>query len=238
MKTDYKILVGMPCYTGMISVETTLSLLSLLRYHTAKYPNHEIMFNVRVRNFVTYAAEKITESAVENNCTHMFYMGDDVTFNPDTLERLLNHDKDIVGLSIFARSAPYAYYALNEDGTHWGLKQLGKGLKKASSVGTGVMLFKTSVFDGLERPWWRWPNDDKTDCDTEFFQRLKKEKDIDVWVDTDVVAGHLDFSHQVIDHRTHKAYIDSIRQSGMLDREDVKSHKDFHKLEALVNGAQ
>lgn len=232
-KRELKILFGIPCYTGNLAYETSLSLLGVLRYHTLKYPHHILNFDVRVRNFVTYAAEKICEKSLEYD--YLFYCGDDVVFHHDTLEKLIKHDKDIVAMSIFARSEPFAFYAFDDDLHHFHHSRLNTGLQKAKAIGTGVTLFKTSVFEGLEKPWWRWPNSDETDCDTDFCLRIKKEKNIDVWVDTDIVAGHLDFSHGVIDERTHKNWVKGVKDSGVLEDEKFKKHKDFHKLEALVH---
>lgn len=235
MLSQVKILIGVPCYSGRVVVETISSLLSAIQYHGVKYPHHQVDVKFQVRNFTTYAAERLCERAL-SGYDYLLFWGDDMVPPFNVIERLLSHNKDMVACAVFARSEPYAFYAFDENDKMFHVKRLNTGLQKVTAAGTGVMLIKTSVFKNLSKPWWVWPNDDSTDVDREFCLRVAKEQGTEIWVDTNMEVGHLDFTPNVINHKTHQAWIESIKSSGVLNLPEAKQHKDYPKLEAIVYG--
>ncbi len=235
LKKRLKILIGVPTYTGKIVVETTACWLGLLRYHTLRYPMHSINFQFQTRQFTTYAAERLSESALKEY-DYLLFWGDDIVAPHDSLEKLLFHDKEMIAARVFQRCAPFAFYAYDDNMKHFSLNRVNTGLQRAKAAGTGLMLIKSSVFDGLSKLWWEWPNDDETDCDTEFCLKVKKEKNIDTWVDTDLGVDHLDFTPNPANEKTHEMWLNQVKASGILDNEQIKNHKDFHRLEDLVDG--
>lgn len=230
-KEPKKILIGIPCYSGRVVVETVAPMVRAIVYHVSKYPHHEIQLCFRVRNFVTYAAEKLSE--LSQGFDYLLFWGDDIVPPMDAIERLMSHDKDMVASAVFSRGAPYGFYAYDDDLNMFHMKRLNTGLQKCRAAGTGLMLIKSSVFSKLQRPWWRWPDGD-TDCDKEFCIRAFKEAGIETYVDTDLEVDHLDFSVRAINSKTHASYMKAVQASGILQRDEVRSHKDFKILEALL----
>lgn len=235
LRKNVKVAIGIPCYSGRVVVETIASLLSMVQYHALKFPHHKVDTHFRVRNFCTYAAEKLCEMAMESY-DYLLFCGDDIVAPHDAIERLLSHDKDMVASLVYARGEPFAMYAYGDDGFQMNRKMRGTGLQKVSAAGTGLMLIKTSVLSKMKKPLWIWPNEHETDPDKFFCDRAREEAGASIYVDTDLEVGHLDFTPNVIDHKTHDEYIESLKASGIMDRPEIKAHKDYKKLEVLVHG--
>ena len=83
-------------------------------------------------------------------CTHILWIDSDMSFVPDALERLLAHDKDIVGAFYNQRMPPY--------GTVGHLLEpcdISKGgLHRADLMPHGLVLVKRSVYERLPAPWY------------------------------------------------------------------------------------
>ena len=100
------------------------------------------------------------QQAIDHNCTHILFIDDDVAFEPDMLERLLAHDKDIVGGLYLMRNYPHHPIMFDEaqpDGrclTHW-LSDGETGLIEVVAQGLGCCLIKTKVFKTMQEPWIR-----------------------------------------------------------------------------------
>lgn len=230
------ILIGSPVYSGSIYVETVGSLLAAVHHLGVKCPQHKIDIRFRVRTFSTYAAERISEAAV-GGYDYLLFWGDDMLPPPNTIERLLSHDKDVVACAVFARTEPFPFYAYDDNYNTFHVKRLGTGLQRCRAAGTGVMLIKTAVFKKMNKPWWEWPNDPSTDIDIEWCKRAEKEAGAEIWVDTDLVAGHLITQTAIVDGNAHKAWVKSVIQSGVMDSPAFKAHKDYKKLEAMIHGS-
>ena len=79
--------------------------------------------------------------------SHLLMIDDDMVFPPDTLERLLAHDKDIVGVAFHPRNdEPSA------DPVHY--KNAGSELFECDRIGTGIILIKTEVFKNMNQPYF------------------------------------------------------------------------------------
>ena len=135
-------------------------------------------------------------SALQNNCTHLFFLDDDVTTTPDVLFQLLKHDKDIVTGVLPGKSFPHRPYLFNEivDGhtfKYYKLNDRDKGLIPIMGSGFGVILIKTDVFLKLEEPWIRYNPyiPDQLGEDIYFFDRLR-DKDVGIYCDLDCSATH------------------------------------------------
>lgn len=138
----------------------------------------------------------IAERALAMGCSHVWYVDDDQVFAPDTLMRLLAHDKDVVSGLYLQRGKPFhpqVYDVEDERGFCKPrlLQDFDHGLVKAVATGAGCLLVKTDVFRKLEKPWWRlgqiipdgW-------CDDMNWCHRVRAAGFDVWADLDVLVGH------------------------------------------------
>lgn len=141
----------------------------------------------------------IIDEAINAKCTHILFLDDDMAFAPNTLMKLLQHDKDIVSGLYLNRSYPHRPvifdYDFNGDykvhRVH-SLKDNEKGLIEVEAVGFGCMLIKTTVFSSLEQPYVRLGElrKDRRNEDTGFCHRVRK-LGIPVYCDLDTTVGHI-----------------------------------------------
>lgn len=136
------------------------------------------------------------QMALENDCTHVMFIDDDVYPPPDMLMRLLAHDKDIVGALYVLRNYPHFPIMFDErypDGRNrfMFLRPEMTGLVKVTNTGLGCVLIKTDVFRKIGEPWIQLGAYDKDhwNDDIHFFNRCT-DAGIEIFVDTDISCGH------------------------------------------------
>jgi hypothetical protein len=105
---------------------------------------------------------KLAEAALENGCDYVLWIDADMRFPKNTIERLLAHDKDIVGVNATTRAVPVGPTAKNlkidleKKENHWySVVSKGKtGIERVTAIGCGVMLVKRKVFEETPKPWF------------------------------------------------------------------------------------
>jgi len=143
------------------------------------------------------ARNLIFEAALEHDCTHILLLDDDMTFAPDTLEKLIAHDVDIVMGYYLMRNYPHQGLVFKEaepDGKClWYEVQDGEtGLVEVKGGGFGCVLIKTSIFEKLEKPWVRLGEIEPEGwCDDLGFYKRVREAGIKIHMDLDVLCGHI-----------------------------------------------
>ena len=139
----------------------------------------------------------IIEQALANDCTHIFFMDDDMAMPPDTLLKLLAHDKDVVTGLYLMRSYPHfpvIFDAAYDNGfnRHIFLEGHQNGLIRVTNCGLGCVLIKIEVFQKLEKPYVRLGEVEKDGWsdDIGFFNRVR-EAGFEIYCDLDARVGHL-----------------------------------------------
>jgi GT2 family glycosyltransferase len=140
----------------------------------------------------------IAEQAINNDCTHVLFLDDDMIPPPDTLTKLLAHDKDIVSALYLLRTYPH-YPAFFDEAFENGFcryafleeTRLAK-LEKGVNAGLGAVLIKTDVFKNMEKPWVRLGEIIKDGwCDDVGFFNRARAKGYDVYCDLNAPVGHM-----------------------------------------------
>lgn len=177
-----KVLVGIPS-GDFIHTRTAFALFNLKgNFHLSFQIGSDIAQN---RN-------KLVQQSLDY--THLLFIDSDMVFEPDTLERMLKHDKDILGLAANKRKLPLETVVKPLDGDI--TKPIPQGLFEAESCGTGIMLIKTDVFKYLQDiafPWFEFSYDDKGERvgeDVEFCRKARGAG-YEIWVDSSIPVGHL-----------------------------------------------
>jgi len=129
----------------------------------------------------------------------IWFMGDDHTFPPDTLLRLLDHEVDVVVPIAPVKVAPYmpcvmrGPYKPTMDLYEWSeLSEPGLyALPEGDFIGQAGMLVRKPVLDRIGYPWFRGGQFDagRLQEDLDFCKRLQ-EFGYTVWIDRDIVLGH------------------------------------------------
>lgn len=154
MKT---ILIGMPSYSGLIPASMVQSILQL-------HKPLPCAFMIVERQRIDKARNAIVLEALKNNVDYLFFVDDDNPIPPDTLEKLIEDDKDIVSVPILGRNPnkegvhPLCSFYSKEveaDGNKLKLyfpieKFRDEGhLHKVDATGTGCVLIKKEVLHKL-----------------------------------------------------------------------------------------
>lgn len=127
-------------------------------FYGLQLPNESIRIRAKSGS-VPQNLNALVDEAIKHNCTHLFIVEDDSMFAPDTVLRLLNHDKDVVTGLCLQRNPPFRPYIYegfdDETGMIWrGLRPDDKGLIRVCATGMGGILIKMDVFKRLNRPYF------------------------------------------------------------------------------------
>jgi len=180
--SECKLAVATPSM-GTIKTKTVESLIGMLK----NFP-HEYYFLSHEGSIIHHMRERLVKKAIELDCTHLLFVDSDMVFDKDAVLKLLERDKDIIGVNCNRRKLPLESTAIL-DGS-----EAKDGLVKAISVGTGFMLIKLSIFDYLPEPWFFWQSNQSGDLVTGedyWFCSLARKHNFDVWCDLSVKIGHL-----------------------------------------------
>jgi len=180
------ILIGLPT-TGLNDYRFTLSLASLI------IPENSTLMaipRVMIDTARNMFCEKILSMPEK---THLLMIDDDMTFEPDMLLRMLNHDVDIIGALAFKRAGDFqpCVYQKKDDGNHYPI--LPQKFTEVDVVGTGAILIKREVIEGMKNPYFTTTYDDKGQhfsVDFNFCIAAKKTG-FKIFVDPEIEAGHI-----------------------------------------------
>lgn len=188
---DKRVLIGLPVYKT-ISTKTAFSLIEML---DATVAQTQVIFQEGV--FVHQNQNNIVDFAVENKFDYIFFVEHDMVFEPETLNKLLADDKDIICANYNFRSEPRQsmVFRFNDKGELENIPQreLPKETFQAGAIPTGLTLIKTSVFEKLNKPYFFYEYDKegrmKTSQDV-YFSLSARKAGFEVWVNPNIEVGH------------------------------------------------
>lgn len=122
--------------------------------------------------------------------THLFFVDADMIFEPDVLDKLLAHDKDIVGARYFKRQGKEREPVVN---TRYDMPGavMPNHIFKNYAVATGCLLIKRAVFEKIPRPWFSMGTPEKQMGEDIYFSVKAKENGIECWLDPTLSIGHV-----------------------------------------------
>ena len=147
----------------------------------------------QVRNY-------LVRDALDAGCTHLIMLDTDQIYPPDTITRLLAHDKDIVGAKVYRKYPPYDPILVRGAipiFSHVPDEECESGeLVEVDATGCGCIMFRTALFTEIEPPWFKWemPVMDGVSVmvgEDFYFCRKAKEADYRIYVDTSVEVSHM-----------------------------------------------
>ncbi len=142
---------------------------------------------------VSYAQYRIPQP------THILFVDSDVLPRTNTLEKLLNLDKDIVTgvYPMTTRNGLFWSVSREEPFNPLGVDDLPDNPFKVKSCGFGIVLIKINVFEKLEWPYWKnefEPGVIKKGEDIYFCDKVR-EAGFDIWCDPKVKCNHIRISN-------------------------------------------
>ena len=192
------------CTNREVKPKTVSSLLEMVAY------SKEIDWHILVATRGYTVAENRNYCAVQaqkNGSDYLLFIDDDMTFPKETLERLLAHGREVVGVNSYSRVLPLSStvglmdekgeYKRPEHHPSWEM-QIPKELFKCYFVGMGVGLIDMKVFEKIEKPYFEFTTYKKgelrgmvKDGEDGTFCKKVKEAGMDVWCDGSLEIGHL-----------------------------------------------
>jgi len=177
-----KIAIGLPT-NRLVKPKMAESMMRLIAYS-----DYDFEIIVSTRGYTTAENRNwITAQAVKKGCDYIFMVDDDMIYPEDTLERLLEANKDIIG------GVAYTKYEKQELVVEY-LDEKKEGLFKAKAVGGGVLLIKCDVFKKIPQPWYgyKWTEHGAISMSNDwFFCEKARKAGFDIWCDTRILAGHI-----------------------------------------------
>ena len=186
-----RILCAVPCYKT-ISVKTAFSLIELI-----KNTPHELQVIFQEGIFVHQNQNNIVDYAVENKFDYVFFVECDMVFEPETLNKLLADDKDIICANYNYRSEPRCsmVYGLNEKNELIMLgNKLPKETFKCGAIPTGLTLIKTSVFEKLKKPYFFYEYNEEGVMESSqdvYFCQKAREAGFEIWCNPQIITNHI-----------------------------------------------
>jgi glycosyltransferase involved in cell wall biosynthesis len=170
--------------------------------HVARNTKHQVNLYTSMGTLIFDQRNNMVESALEEGADYVLFIDADMRFPKDTLERLIAHDKGIIGVNATTRSSPVKATAktleIDEDGTcNW--KQISSknktGIQQADGIGCGVMLISKETLTSIHKPWFFFEllPENKLLGEDIYFCIKAKDVGIDTFIDHDLSQeiGHV-----------------------------------------------
>ncbi len=184
------IVVGMPLpsdHKADVRIITTIE-----RWDRTKFA--ETYYSVTA--FPTLGRDQIVSYAKYRlpNPTHILFIDSDVLPRPNTLDRLLDLDEDIVtGVYPMTAKKAIMWSVTKDDDFTIELNDLPRNPFKVKYCGFGCVLVKMKVFEKLEWPYWK--NEFKpgqiTKGEDIYFCDKAREAGFDIWCEPKVKCSHI-----------------------------------------------
>lgn len=147
-----KVLIGVPSF-DLLHADFTTSLAGMLMhraYDRAMSRDVKIAYQNVKSTIIHSARAMLVQSAADNGSTHILFLDSDLTFPPNTLNRLIAHHQPFVCATYVKRHPPHELLGKPEAVEH--PLNTPSGLLSMSEVPLGCALIKLSVFDTIPRP--------------------------------------------------------------------------------------
>jgi hypothetical protein len=143
-----KIAICTPVH-GDTKAAYTASLVEMLIFTLGRANPPTISYFQRSSSMLPVGRCDLVDAALRDGADYILWVDSDHSFPPDTLIRLLAHNVDVVALNFRRRLPPHDVVAYDLEGR---AMVSGTGLVKASNVGLGLCLMRTSVFKDITPP--------------------------------------------------------------------------------------
>ncbi len=195
MENQPRVFIGIGCQSE-VKAKTLASVAGVLIKSAGKVTT----FSMRQGGDIVSARTWLVREALKHKATHILFVDSDMEFPPDTLEKLLSHDKDIVGVEYYKRKLPLEPVFEPLDGRS-------ETLYKAGFVATGLLLINLSVFTSdlrpLAEPWFNFGRNKAGEVvlgEDVWFCNTARDAGYEVWIDPTIKVNHIgDYSYGLTD---------------------------------------
>lgn len=193
VKSKKKILIAIPTNRN-IEASTFKSI-----YDLVVPEGYETVFQYFWGYQVDQVRNLIADWMVHGDYDYLFAVDSDISFPPDTLVRLLSHDKDVVS-GVYIQRIPGTHkIEIMKQNEFGGLSHVdwnsikGQGLVQIEGCGFGCALVKKEVFVSIEYPHFLYTSaidHANTISEDVYFCKKAIDRGFKIWCDTDVICDH------------------------------------------------
>lgn len=145
-----KIAIGIPS-GDMVHADFAVSLACMVSFALSKGVQVVGIINEKA-SIIEKARHTIVEQAMTMGADAIFFLDTDMVFPPDTLVRLLEADKAIIGCNYSTRRQPYQMTCRNEQREY--VDPLDRGVRAVGFIATGCLLINLDIFRKLGKPYF------------------------------------------------------------------------------------
>lgn len=191
-----KIVVGLPHAQHQSYNDTWRSII-----RTRVPDGYQLAFCERDLKFVSVARNEIVKEALKKGFDYLWFVDDDMRFDPDVLPKLIEDDRDVVGALTFSRREPHLPSIWKSNSKEQRLYDSmivypQDSLVECDAIGMACTLIKRDVFDKIEPEqyknldlYFQYQEDPRIGEDM-FFCKLAKKAGFSIYCDTSVEAEH------------------------------------------------
>lgn len=200
-----KILICVPCMDS-VAAGFAQSLAMLQK------GGHEVAIMFQVGSLIYESRNKLATQALKMGADYTMWFDSDMTFEPDTMLRLLDHNEPVVSGAYFRRCPPYHLVAFDKcDPTkrEWSDLPLPSETVKCGGVGFGCILVRTDVLLDMAAKFHQWFEPIGGIGEDLAFCWRARECGYDILLDPKVSCGHV--GHIVVNESFYKAYAGGVK---------------------------
>lgn len=192
MNKQIKLAIAVPLTFDSIPIQFFESFVAM------KKPFQHIFIHAGGYRGIDHIRNQLVDAAKKYDCTHILFLDVDHRHNPDTIVKLISHNKQIVSGLSYRRVPPFEVCAFNgqinaykeivdwEDGS----------LIEVDSVGAACLLIDMEVFNNIEKPYFMFmenpdPNSKFGIGEDVVFCNRVKQAGYKIYVDTSCTNKHL-----------------------------------------------
>jgi hypothetical protein len=191
--TPPKVVIAVPCADASFMKARTAASIA----HTIIESEGKVVdMLLRISCDIVSSRTWLVLEAIKQEATHILFVDSDMVFPANTLNQLLSHEKDIVGVQYNKREFPPkgVYAPLDEKSE--------TELYRAKHVGTGMLLIDLKVFANIGHPseshpkgnpWFSFGRDSQGALvlgEDVWFCNVARDAGYDVWIDPTLKIGH------------------------------------------------
>ena len=185
-----KICLAIPC-GGTVRIETLLSVVGIL----SNTP-HDIYFAYKESSYIEWNRSELIRTAIKQGCSKLFFLDADIMVEQDVINKLLAHNKPIIGAAYNNRALPLFSNVkiADESGKFIAAPELPKEPFKCAGVPTGCMLIDIPTVQKIPQPWFdlTYFEDGSLNLGEDiYFCQKAIEHGFEVWCDPTIQIGHI-----------------------------------------------
>lgn len=200
-----KIMIGVPGFQG-IQPEAQEDFMRMIFRLGRDMPEYDFIVKIIFKSEQFRARNRLVDAALAADAQYLLMLDDDMLVPHDLIQRLLAHNKDVVGALYWQRGGSFHPVVMKRIETAHGgfhcqfyaandpiITQ--PGLHPVDIIGGGCMFFKMDVFRKILPPYFWWEHDQGTDI--AICTRLG-EAGVPIYIDTTIELGHIRSERDII----------------------------------------